>query len=220
MTLVDFWMLCSTNGIILDLEQREQFERYIGELQYWNEKINLVSRKDMENLIEHHIMHSLSIVKYFDFKEKAKILDIGTGGGLPGIPVAIACPHVKMTLCDSMAKKVKVTEMFAKHTGIKTIRTIRERVEDLANEQRYKGYMDAVIARGVARLVLLATWSKPLLTPNGEMIFLKGGDLSGEIAEAKEAFPKLDVKEIPIKIFGLDYYEKEEKKILHCKFVK
>ncbi|MGB9912782.1 MAG: 16S rRNA (guanine(527)-N(7))-methyltransferase RsmG, partial [Candidatus Kapaibacteriota bacterium] len=119
MELTEFWTILSANGIILEVEQLKQIERFVKELTYWNDKINLISRKDIDNILENHILHSLSILKYVEIPQKANTLDVGTGGGLPGIPLKIARPDINMILIDSIAKKIKITDMLAKHTGLR-----------------------------------------------------------------------------------------------------
>jgi 16S rRNA (guanine527-N7)-methyltransferase len=158
----------------------------------WNEKINVISRKDIDALYERHILHSLSISTVFDFKPGAKILDLGTGGGFPGVPLAILFPEVEFTLVDSINKKLKVIEEVASALNITNITTKHSRVEDLKGEQKY----DYVVSRAVAQLKLLWQWSKPLLKKNNtskiiedattmySLICLKGGDLAQEIFES------------------------------------
>ncbi len=217
MNIVEFWTICSTNGIILDEPERKRIERFSGELLHWNKKVNLVSRKDEENIYIRHILHSLSSLKYVDVKPSYKCLDVGTGGGLPGIPLAIMVPGAKFTLVDSIAKKVKVTEMLAKHTGLQNIRVIDSRIEELASKAEHKQKYDVIFARAVTKLERLLGWSKDLLKQGGKYVVYKGGNLDDEISEAKEIY-KVNVEEIQIKLFGIDWFEKENKKLLICSF--
>jgi 16S rRNA (guanine527-N7)-methyltransferase len=213
---IQFWTLAATNGIVLDTQQREALQRYHKEMLYWNRKINLISRKDEEFFLEKHICHALSILKYVDIPTKSKCMDIGTGGGIPGIPVAIAGNNLDMTLVDSINKKVKTTDMLAKHTGLRKIRAVCSRIEDLEQDAQYYKQMDYIMARGLARLERIVTWSKNLLKPNGKYLLLKGGDLADEIDEAKNEHKNLKVEEIQIDFFGYDYFKNEEKKLLIC----
>lgn len=219
MDLVEFWTKCAINGIVLDEEQREQLKRYHQEMLYWNKLVNLISRKDEENFLEKHLFHSLSVLKYVDIPEKSKCMDIGTGGGLPGLPIAVAAKHIEMTLVDSIKKKVNITRIFAQHTTLRNLKVINARVEDLAEFPDYKNKMDFIFARGVAPIKDLVTWTKPMLKKTGKYVLLKGGDLTEEITEAVEAFPSLRVEEKLIKFVGYDYFEKEEKKILICHLI-
>ena len=155
----------------------------------WNEKINVISRKDMDNFYEHHVLHSLAITTQFEFTKNMQVMDLGCGGGFPGIPLAIFYPDTHFHLVDSINKKLKVVEEIAASTGLKNVTTQHTRAEDIKNRK-----FDVVISRAVAPLKDLWHWSKPLLqknkniqygvnTPNG-LICLKGGDLSQEIFES------------------------------------
>lgn len=218
MELSKLWTICSSNGIVLSLEQLKSLERYHNELKYWNTKINLISRKDEENILERHILHSLTLVKYIDFKPKSKIIDVGSGGGLPGIPVKIACPEVDMLMVDSIRKKIKTTEMFAKHTGLRKVSCLCSRVEDLASDISYKNKFDFVISRAVAKTMQIVDWTLPLIKKNASILLLKGGNLDDEIYETKKMFPFLDISVIDIDIFSCPYFKNEEKKIVVCRY--
>ena len=171
-------------------EQEMQF-RQLGPLyEEWNAKINVISRKDIDALYEKHVLHSLAIAAVFDFSMASsglEILDIGTGGGFPGIPLAIMFPQVQFTLADSIAKKLKVVEAVAEGAGLKNVRTRHTRVEEIRNQK-----FDFIVSRAVAPLKDLWKWGKPLVKAerkledfkNG-MIFLKGGDLASEISESR-----------------------------------
>lgn len=170
-------------------KQLEQF-RALGPLyQEWNEKINVISRKDMESLYEKHVLHSLSIAAVFEFPAGAKVIDLGTGGGFPGIPLAIFFPEVQFHLVDSIGKKIKVVEAVKEGLQLNNVTTQHTRAEDIKNRQ-----FDILVSRAVAPLKDLWQWGKPLLKksklvkpgelqPNG-LICLKGGDLTQEIAES------------------------------------
>jgi len=109
--IVDLWTVCSRNGIILEEDQLVMLERYHKDLVYWNKRVNLVSRKDIHHLYARHFLHSLAILKYVDIPHKAWVIDIGTGGGLPGLPLKIARPDLRIVLIDSMAKKTKMVKI-------------------------------------------------------------------------------------------------------------
>jgi 16S rRNA (guanine527-N7)-methyltransferase len=153
----------------------------------WNEKINVISRKDMDNFYEHHVLHSLSIATQFEFTAGMQVMDLGCGGGFPGIPLAIFFPGTHFHMVDSINKKLKVVEAVAATAGLQNITVQHTRAEDITNRK-----FDAVVSRAVAPLKELWQWSKPLLkknkntaaeTPNG-LICLKGGDLTKEIFES------------------------------------
>jgi 16S rRNA (guanine527-N7)-methyltransferase len=181
----------------LTSEQRAQFEQLGPLYREWNEKINVISRRDIDNLYTHHILHSLGIAKILTFQKHARILDLGTGGGLPGIPLAILYPEVQFTLIDGTRKKIKVVEEINQAIGLKNVKAKHQRAEEL------KGQFDFVVCRAVARLEKLVAWSLPLLRdkqqhalPNG-LLTLKGGRLKEEIKELSggayvEQFPLSD----------------------------
>jgi 16S rRNA (guanine527-N7)-methyltransferase len=153
----------------------------------WNEKINVISRKDMDNFYLHHVLHSLTIATRFDFKAGMEVMDLGCGGGFPGVPLAILFPEAQFHLVDSIGKKLKVVNEIAEAAGIKNITTQHARAEEIKNRQ-----FDAVVSRAVAPLGSLWHWSRKLIrrakvaekgVPNG-LICLKGGDLNQEIFES------------------------------------
>jgi 16S rRNA (guanine527-N7)-methyltransferase len=175
-------------------KQVEQFRALEGLYTEWNTKINVISRKDIESLYEKHILHSLTIAAAFDFPDGVQILDIGTGGGFPGVPLAIFFPKVKFHLVDSVGKKLKIIEEVKAAIGLTNVTTEHTRVEAIKNRK-----FDFVVSRAVAPLKELWSWTKPLLKNssykmegnNGEvtvfksgLICLKGGDLKAEIAES------------------------------------
>jgi 16S rRNA (guanine527-N7)-methyltransferase len=166
----------------------------------WNEKINVISRKDIDSLYEKHVLHSLSIAAVVEFQPGFEIIDLGTGGGFPGIPLAIFFPEVKFHLVDSIAKKLKVVEAIAESIGLTNITTQHIRAEEIKTRK-----FDFVVSRAVAPLKDLWKWSKPLLKASREfrggsqesqssdsrlptlasgLICLKGGDLAAEVQES------------------------------------
>ncbi|MCH1444014.1 MAG: 16S rRNA (guanine(527)-N(7))-methyltransferase RsmG [Flavobacteriaceae bacterium] len=152
----------------------------------WNSKVNLISRRDIENLFTNHILHSLSIVNIIEFESSTSVLDVGTGGGFPGIPLAIFFPNVKFTLLDSIGKKIKVVESVSKNLSLSNVTAINDRVEN-----HFDKY-DFILSRAVAKmdkfysLVNKNFNSKSINEiPNG-IISLKGGDLKDELKDFKE----------------------------------
>ncbi|MFB6455106.1 16S rRNA (guanine(527)-N(7))-methyltransferase RsmG [Chitinophaga sp. Hz27] len=168
-------------------KQMEQFEALKGLYTEWNEKINVISRKDIDSLYERHVLHSLSIAAVADFAPGTQIIDLGTGGGFPGIPLAIFFPEVQFHLVDSIGKKIKVVEGVAEELGLKNVTTAHSRVEEIKNRK-----FDIVVSRAVAPLGDLWRWSRNLMkksTVPGKqfekgLICLKGGDLAQEISES------------------------------------
>jgi len=153
----------------------------------WNSKINVISRKDMDNFYEHHVLHSLTIAAKFEFTKDMQVMDLGCGGGFPGIPLAIMFPETNFLMVDSINKKLKVVAEVAAAIGLQNINTQHSRAEEIKNKK-----FDVVVSRAVAPLKDLWHWSKPLIqktkiaekgVPNG-LICLKGGDLATEIFES------------------------------------
>lgn len=180
----------------------------------WNEKINVISRKDMNNFYEHHVLHSLAIATQFDFPGGYNVLDIGTGGGFPGIPLAIFFPEVKFHLVDSINKKLKVVSEVANAIGLTNVATQHTRAKDIKDKK-----FDVVVSRAVAPLKDLWYWSKPLLKKRpidqpkkiSGLICLKGGDLSKEISESGLRPTAWEIK----KIFEEEFFK--EKYILYVR---
>jgi 16S rRNA (guanine527-N7)-methyltransferase len=169
----------------LSAEQLAQFERLEPLYREWNEKINVVSRQDIENLTERHVLHSLAIAKVIQFKPGSQILDLGTGGGFPGIPLAIFFPESKFVLVDGTGKKIRVVQEVADALGLENVTAIHGRAEEI----KMNGQFDFVLSRGVTTLDKLLVWTQKFLKkshvhvlPNG-LIALKGGDLKAEIRE-------------------------------------
>jgi 16S rRNA (guanine527-N7)-methyltransferase len=220
MDFTEFWTICSANSIVLDNEQLKQLKRYTEELIHWNKKVNMISRKDVENILGYHILHSLAPLKYFDVPDKSRCLDVGTGGGLPGIPLAIACPRSHFKLVDSVQKKIKVTSMLAAHTGLRHLTVERARAEELAQKKENHRKYDFIFARAVAKIAVVAAWVKPMIKPQGRLIFLKGGDLGEEIDFARREFKNIEIEEIKLDLFGAEWFLREDKKLIVCKFRK
>jgi len=167
----------------LSSTQITQFKKFILSITEWNTKINLVSRKDMDDFTERHVLHSLAIYKAMKFSPGSRILDIGTGGGLPGIPLAILMPEVNFVLCDSIGKKIKVVDSLVKDLELTNIEPIHARAGDVS------GKFDFIVCRAVSRLDKFIPWVEDKIDkrainawPNG-ILCLKGGDLREELNE-------------------------------------
>jgi 16S rRNA (guanine527-N7)-methyltransferase len=163
-------------------EQLARFRALTGAYAEWNQKINVISRKDMADFEVHHVLHSLAIATQVEWEAGMEVMDLGCGGGFPGIPLAIFFPELRFLLVDSIGKKLKVVEAVAALLGLENVETRHGRAEDIRNRK-----FDAVVSRAVAPLADLCRWSKPLLkkgAPGGGLFCLKGGDLTREIAES------------------------------------
>ncbi|HEX8677434.1 MAG TPA: 16S rRNA (guanine(527)-N(7))-methyltransferase RsmG [Segetibacter sp.] len=191
-------------------QQLQQFADLYELYRDWNNKINVISRKDIDSLYLKHVLHSLAIAAVIEFEPGTQIIDIGTGGGFPGVPLAIFFPEVQFHLVDSIAKKLKVIDGVAVAVGLTNITTQHIRVEEIKNRQ-----FDFVVSRAVAPVKDLWRWGHPLIKkgskqelPNG-LICLKGGDLAQEISESAVK-PRM----IPLdEIFQEDFFK--EKYLLH-----
>ncbi len=163
-------------------EQKQQFEKLEQLYTEWNEKINVISRKDMDGLYEKHILHSLGIAKVMPFADGTKVLDVGTGGGFPGIPLAILFPEVSFTLIDSIGKKIKVVEAVSEGLGLKNVTAVHGRAEKLKEKFHF------VVSRAVTQMPEFLRWLKGKFEKeqfnekhNG-VLYLTGGDLAEELA--------------------------------------
>ena len=205
-------------------EQLKQFASLEALYKEWNSKINVISRKDIDGLYEKHVLHSLAVAAAFQFENGMEILDLGTGGGFPGIPLAIYFPSVKFHLVDSIAKKLKVVDAVAESLELKNVSTQHIRVEEIRNRK-----FDFVVSRAVAQLKDLWKWSKPLLRnksqdaehknpesdselqtlnyklPPPGLICLKGGDITNEIHESRTRPRVMDISDL----FQEDYFQEK-----------
>ena len=206
-------------------KQLNQLRALEGLYKEWNEKINVISRKDIDSLYEKHVLHSLSIAAVFEFKAGTEVIDLGTGGGFPGIPLAIFSPEVKFHLVDSIGKKLKVVQAIGESIGLKNITTQHIRAEEIKNRK-----FDFVVSRAAAPLKDLWKWSKPLLKKSQEsavqnresggnselrignskllpprLICLKGGNLAKEIQESNTRPRIMEIFEL----FQEDYFKEK-----------
>lgn len=218
MDAVEFWSTCSVNGLVLTHEQMGLYVRYVEDLLHWNSQINLISRRDMEHIWLRHILHSLTPLIMDVMPRSGKALDIGTGGGLPGIPLKIASPKLDMTLLDSIAKKVRTTGMLASHITKHGLQAIRNRAEELPNEPRQANSYDVVVSRATAPLVDLMAWSRPLLKRGGRIVALKGGALTDEVEQAQSKHPDGTISVMDIEVRGIEWFREENKRIVTVTF--
>jgi 16S rRNA (guanine527-N7)-methyltransferase len=181
-------------------KQQEQFARLQELYTLWNSQINVISRKDIDLLYERHVLHSLGIAKVMSFLPGENVLDVGTGGGFPGIPLAILFPETQFHLVDSIGKKIKVVNEVASALGLKNVKASHARAEEI------KEKFDFVVSRAVTQLKDFYPWVKGKFNkasnnklPNG-ILYLKGGDLTQEIADAGLAVQQYHLK---------DYFEEE-----------
>lgn len=183
--------------------QKSQFNALYDLYHTWNEQINVISRKDIDELYTRHVLHSLGIAKVMSFKPGTKVLDVGTGGGFPGIPLAIMFPEADFHLVDSIGKKIKVVKGVAESLNLTNVTAEQTRAEQVADQY------DFVVSRAVTRLKPFYQWVKNKFRkesfnalPNG-ILYLKGGDLDEELKEAKKKYQLFD---LPV-YFDEDFFE-------------
>ncbi len=188
--------------------QIEQFMKLQELYQDWNLKINVVSRKDIDELYLRHVLHSLGIAKVMEFKPNTKVMDVGTGGGFPGIPLAILFPETQFHLVDSIGKKIKVVNEVAAGLGLENVKTTHGRVEEV------KDTYDFIVSRAVAQMETFVRWTKGKISKKQQhdlkngILYLKGGDLSEELKKYTSA----TIYNLP-NYFEEDFYE--TKKVVH-----
>ena len=191
--------------------QREQFEALGALYEEWNARINVVSRKDMEHLYTHHILHSLAIAKVCEFEAGATVVDIGCGGGFPSVPLAIMFPDVEFIGVDSIAKKIRVVEGVKAGADIKNLQAVNSRAEQLGIKADY------VVSRAVTEMARFMPWAWGLLRkgqrgtlPNG-ILYLKGGELAEELAATRRKWDLYDIRTM----FDDEFFE--TKKVVYTK---
>ncbi len=193
----------------LTVAQRDQFNKLYPLYQEWNAQINVISRKDIDELYERHVLHSLAIGKFIQFLPGTHVLDVGTGGGFPGIPLAILFPEAHFHLVDSIAKKIKVVEAVADSIGLMNLTAEHNRAE------KVEGQFDFVVSRAVARTKMIHSWTYKRIKSESRhsiengWILLKGGDLDEELAEYGNQHRVVNLKDY----FDSDFFK--TKKIVY-----
>ena len=194
-----FLKTCSNNNFDISESKQHLLENYVSLLLSYNKKINLISRVDEENIWTHHILHCTSLLFHKSFLPSCTILDLGTGGGLPGIVFAILHPELHFTLLDATRKKIDAVRSMIDELHLENIKTVWGRAEEIARQPEYSGKFDIVLARAVAPLDKLTKWAKPFLNPAPDvvtastefipprsLVAYKGGDIADEINRVRK----------------------------------
>jgi 16S rRNA (guanine527-N7)-methyltransferase len=232
-----FRELCLKNGLTPTNDQLEQLDYYVVLLLEWNKKINIISRKDEENVWTYHILHSISPLFKIEIKQNSAIVDIGTGGGLPGIPIKILRPDISMLCIDSTGKKINAVSQMINDIKLDNIHALWGRAEEVGSQPEYARKFDFAIARAVAPLKNLLSWSKIFLKSidqnritikthiNGRvdpnppaLLAFKGGDVSEEIEIAKRKHQQINTQSIDLIFTGSEQLIASDKKILVVHF--
>jgi 16S rRNA (guanine527-N7)-methyltransferase len=230
---LQFSLICEKNHFSLSKQELDQLEKFHFLLEAWNAKVNLISRKDESNIWSHHLLGSLSFLFHFRIEEKSTILDLGTGGGLPGIPLAIVYPHTRIILLDSINKKIKAVKDIVNRLNLRNIQIVHGRAEEVGLKTPYHESVDYVITRAVSSVKEIIKWSKPwlgkvnseetmhgtqidnrMLIPQGSIIMLKGGSIQKEIDDAKQQLIEKKIITRDLTIDGLAEELTRDKKVV------
>jgi 16S rRNA (guanine527-N7)-methyltransferase len=218
--------ICQKNGVALDDEQAMLLERFVSLLLEWNQKINLISRRDVDGVWENHILHSISPLFKLTLQGKSRILDLGTGGGLPGIPMKIMAPSLRMTLVDSTQKKVMAVQDMIDKLGLKETDALWGRAEELSKQKALSSQFDYIVSRAVAPLEELVQWCAPFLRrlpgrPEDQeqgspplLIAFKGGDLERELIRARRRKEVRSIETLDLVFKGSEELSSIDKKLV------
>ncbi|MBT2293308.1 16S rRNA (guanine(527)-N(7))-methyltransferase RsmG [Paenibacillus albidus] len=206
-TLTLFTARLQDKGIKLDPEQLEQFELYFRELVSWNEKMNLTGITERDQVYTKHFYDSISLAFFTNINEVKSLADIGSGAGFPGIPLKICFPHLKLTIVDSLSKRISFLQHVCTTLNLTNVELIHGRAEDIARQFKHRDAYDLVTARAVARLSLLNEFCLPFTRKDGIFAAMKGNDPSEELSEAKKSFKELRAELERVESFSLPVEE-------------
>ena len=228
-----FKNICSDNHFSLTNEMADKLEMFHALIAEWNKKMNLISRKDEQNIWSKHILASLSFAFHFRLGEESTVLDLGTGGGLPGIPLAITHPLMTVILLDSINKKINAVKDIVQRIGLDNVDVLCGRAEEIGRKEPYKHSVDYVVARAVSTIDDIIKWSEPwliqikdknggsvriddqrILIPRGSIILLKGGNIQNEIEFAQRSTKIENIIIDDLKIKGINEESMTDKKIV------
>ncbi|KWX79420.1 16S rRNA methyltransferase [Paenibacillus riograndensis] len=206
-TAVQFTALLQAQGITLLPKQLDQFELYFSELVSWNEKMNLTGITERGQVYMKHFYDSLSLAFFMNMGEVNTLADIGSGAGFPGIPLKICFPHLKLTIVDSLSKRISFLQHVCDTLQLQNVQLIHGRAEDVARQFIHRDAYDLVTARAVARLALLNEFCLPFTRKDGVFAAMKGNDPSEELTEAKRSFKELRAELQKVESFTLPVEE-------------
>lgn len=191
-------------------ENVNKYHKYMDGILEWNEKVNLTNITDPEEFVIKHFIDSIICVDYPEFAEAGKIIDVGTGGGFPGIPLALAAPDKEFVLMDSLNKRLKIIDELCSQIGIGNVTTVHARAEELAKNKAHREQYDLCVSRAVANMAVLAEYCLPFIKVGGYLMAYKGPDAEHEIEEARKALYLLggqveEVRQGNLKEFGIDH---------------
>ena len=194
---------CGENNIAINDKQKSAFEIYAGMLIEWNKKMNLTAITAENEIAVKHFIDSISVLKYINLKQNADLIDIGTGAGFPGIPVKIMFPHIKVTLVDSLNKRVNFLNEVIENLELSDIEAYHGRAEDYGRDKKFREKYDVCVSRAVANLASLSEYCMPFVKPDGYFISYKSGDCEEEIDNSKNAIKILSGKIEKVEKFSL-----------------
>jgi 16S rRNA (guanine527-N7)-methyltransferase len=223
-----FISICVANGLTLSEAQASQFERYRGLLLAANKDVNLISRKDEENFYPNHALNSISFLFGRKLKPNAALLDLGTGGGLPGVPIHIIYSEINLLMVDSIGKKIASLSAILDEMRLKSARVATGRAEELSRMREFQGHFDYVISRAAGKLDEVAKWSRGFLKnfeaaageqiPVGTLIVLKGGEFENELRHTRSLKFVDSVAVTDTTFQGMDEIYNKEKKLVLIKY--
>ncbi len=228
-----FRTICIKNGLVPTDVQVEQMNRFVDLLLEWNSKINLVSRKDVEKILSYHILHCISPLFKIEILQNSTIIDLGTGGGLPGLPIKILRPDLTMFCLDSTGKKINAVSRMIADLKLDRIEAVWGRAEEVGHRDALCEKFDFVLVRAVAPMIDLVSWSRIFLKKAGQkespitkelqgrialkppaLLAFKGGDLAQEIGIAKRKNPQINIEQIDLAFDGSEQFMASDKKLV------
>ncbi|MFE4712405.1 16S rRNA (guanine(527)-N(7))-methyltransferase RsmG [Paenibacillus sp. NPDC056722] len=216
-TVAQFTELLGQHGIKLNSTQLHQFELYYQELVSWNEKMNLTGITERDQVYMKHFYDSISLAFYLNLEERGSLADIGSGAGFPGIPLKICFPHLKLTIVDSLSKRIKFLQHICDTLQLEGVQLIHGRAEDIARQGAHRDAYDVVTARAVARMALLNEFCLPFVKKGGVFAAMKGSDPAEELTEAKYSLKELRGQLMKVEPFKLPVEESARHIILVSK---